>query len=198
MYRFIETIKLLDGNFFNLDYHQRRMDQTMYRFFGQKGNMHLAHFLTQQPFALSGLFKCRIVYDKTILSVEFLPYTIKPLRSLKVVHNNFIEYAHKFESRDQLTALFNQRKQHDEVIIVKDNLVTDASYANLIFFDGKAWYTPSSCLLNGTMRQTLIDQQKINPVQISLSDLANFEKVKLINSMIGSEGPEIPVSQIEI
>ncbi len=198
MYRFIETIKLLDGNFFNLDYHQRRMDQTMYQFFGKKGNIDLVHFLTQQHFALNGLFKCRIVYDKTILSVEFLPYTIKPLRSLKVVHNNSIEYGHKFESRDQLMALYNQRKQHDDVIIVKNNLVTDASYANLIFYDGESWSTPNSCLLNGTMRQILIDQQKIKPVQISLSDIANFEKVKLINSMVGFEGPDIAISQIEI
>jgi 4-amino-4-deoxychorismate lyase len=198
MYRFIETIKLLDGNFFNLDYHQRRMEQTMLQFFGHKGDIRLAHFLTQQSFPESGLFKCRIVYDKTILSVEFLPYTIKPLRSLKVVQNNSIQYAHKFESRDQLIMLYNQREQHDDVIIVKNNLLTDASYANLIFFDGKSWFTPSSFLLNGTMRQILIDQRKIKTAQISLSDITNFEKVKLINSMLGFEGPEIPVSQIEV
>jgi 4-amino-4-deoxychorismate lyase len=198
MYRFIETIKLLDGNFYNLDYHQGRMEQTMLQFFGHKGDIRLAHFLTQQSFPESGLFKCRIVYDKTILSVEFLPYTIKPLRSLKVVQNNSIEYAHKFESRDQLIMLYNQREQHDDVIIVKNNLLTDASYANLIFFDGKSWSTPSSFLLNGTMRQILIDQQKIKPVPISLLDIANFEKVKLINSMLGFDGPEIAISQIEI
>lgn len=198
MYRFIETIKLLDGNFFNLDYHQRRMEQTMLQFFGHKGDIRLAHFLTQQSFPESGLFKCRIVYDKTILSVEFLPYTIKPLRSLKVVQNNSIQYAHKFESRDQLIMLYNQREQHDDVIIVKNNLLTDASYANLIFFDGKSWFTPSSFLLNGTMRQILIDQRKIKTAQISLSDIANFEKVKLINSMVGFEGPDIATSQIEI
>jgi 4-amino-4-deoxychorismate lyase len=198
MCRFIETIKLLDGQFFNLDYHQQRMDRTIKKFFEQEGTIHLKEYLARQSFLREGLFKCRIVYDKTILSVEFLPYAIKPLRSLKVVQNNSIEYAHKFESRDQLIMLYNQREQHDDVIIVKNNLLTDASYANLIFFDGKSWSTPSSFLLNGTMRQILIDQQKIKPVQISLLDIANFEKVKLINSMLGFDGPEIAISQIEI
>jgi hypothetical protein len=48
------------------------------------------------------------------------------------------------------------------------------------------------------MRQILINQQKIKPAQITLSDITNFEKVKLINSMLGFEGPEISISKIEI
>ncbi|MCX8490338.1 MAG: aminotransferase class IV [Cyclobacteriaceae bacterium] len=198
MYRFIETIKLLDGQFFHLAYHQRRMDQTIKKFFDQKNAIHLKDQLASQSFLKEGLFKCRIVYDKTISSVEFFSYTIKPVRSLKVVHANAIEYAYKFEARDQLLELYDQRGQHDEIIIVKNNLITDASYANLIFFDGVNWITPNSYLLDGTMRQILIDQQKIKPAQITLSDITNFEKVKLINSMLGFEGPEVPVSQIEM
>jgi 4-amino-4-deoxychorismate lyase len=77
-------------------------------------------------------------------------------------------------------------------------MITDASYANLVFFDGATWITPTSYLLNGTMRQILINQQKIKPAQITLSDITNFEKVKLINSMLGFEGPEISISKIEI
>lgn len=198
MYRFIETIKLLDGQFAHLDYHQRRMDQTIKKFFEQENVIHLKEYLARQSFLTEGLFKCRIVYNKTILSVEFLPYTIKPVRSLKVVHADAIEYAYKFDARDKLLELYNQRGQHDEIIIVKSNRVTDASYANLVFFDGTNWITPTACLLEGTMRQILIDQRKIMAAQISLSDITNFEKVKLINSMLGFEGPEIPVSQIEI
>ncbi len=198
MYRFIETIKLLDGQFAHLDYHQHRMDQTIRKFFGQQNAIHLKEYLARQSFLRQGLFKCRIVYDKTIFSVEFLPYMIKPVRSLKVVHAKAIEYAYKFEARNQLLEMYNQRGQHDEIIIVKSNRVTDASYANLVFFDGTNWITPTACLLDGTMRQILIDQRKIIAAQISLSDITNFEKVKLINSMLGFEGTEIPISQIEI
>jgi len=198
MYRFIETIKLLDGEFAHLDYHQQRMDRTIKKFFDQENAIYLKEYLAHQSFLTEGLFKCRIVYDKTISSVEFLPYTIKPVCSLKVVHAHSIEYAYKFEARDQLLELYNQRGLHDEIIIVENNLITDALYANLVFFDGATWITPTSYLLNGTMRQILIDQRKIKAAQISLSDITNFEKVKLINSMLGFEGPEIPVSQIEI
>ena len=63
----------------------------------------------------------------------------------------------------QMLELYIQRGQHDEIIIVKNNLITDALYA-----------------------------------QITLSDITNFEKVKLINSMLGFEGSENPVSLIEI
>ncbi|NOS55162.1 MAG: chorismate-binding protein [Cyclobacteriaceae bacterium] len=174
------------------------MDWTIKKFFEQEGTIHLKEYLARQSFLTEGLFKCRIVYDKTISSVEFLPYTIKPVRSLKVVYAHSIEYAYKFEARDQLLELYNQRGLHDEIIIVENNLITDASYANLVFFDGATWITPTSYLLNGTMRQILIDQRRIKTAQISLSDITNFEKVKLINSMLGFKGPEIPVSQIEI
>lgn len=196
MSRFIETIKLFDGKFYHLEYHQKRMDESIGGFFQQKNDINLSEYLDRQVFPKRGFFKCRIVYDRSILSTDFLPYSIKPIRSLKVVHHDTIDYSHKFENRDQLKEMYNKRQHHDEIIIVKNNLVTDSSYANLVFFDGKDWMTPTSFLLNGTMRQYLLDQQQIKTAQISLADITNFEKVKLINSMVGFDGPEVPVSQI--
>jgi 4-amino-4-deoxychorismate lyase len=196
MFQFIETVKLLDGQFHHLDYHQRRVNQTMAHFFKKTSSLDLESYLAKQQIPATGLYKCRIIYAETSLSIEFLPYTMKPIRSLKVVHDETIDYAFKFEQRSQLIQLFEKRGNSDEIIIVKRNLVTDASYANLAFYDGKEWVTPSSHLLNGTMQQILVDQQKIRSTPISLVDIATFEKVKLINSMLGFDGFEIPVSQI--
>jgi 4-amino-4-deoxychorismate lyase len=94
--------------------------------------------------------------------------------------------------------LFNQRGDSDDVIIVKNGLVTDASYANLLFWDGKNWFTPEQPLLKGTQREFLIKNELIKQSTISITDLRKFEKVKLINSMLEMQGPEIPVSNIII
>jgi hypothetical protein len=46
------------------------------------------------------------------------------------------------------------------------------------------------------MRQRLISDKKIFEDDISVSDLSKYQKVKLINSMLLFNGPEIDVSQI--
>jgi 4-amino-4-deoxychorismate lyase len=196
MPRFIETIKLLDGQLYNMDYHQQRVDKTVYNFFHSKQQVDLQHHLSQFNLPRQGFFKCRVIYERKILSLQFLPYAIKPIRSLKVVEANEIQYKHKFEDREELTSLFDKRENCDEVIIVKNNLITDASYANLLFKRNGRWFTPTTFLLNGIMRQILIDQKTIKPKTISIDDIGKFEKVKLINSMLGFEGEELDVSKI--
>lgn len=196
MSRFIETIKLLDGHFYLLDYHQKRVEQTIAHFYKKTSTLDLTSYLAEKDVPAQGLYKCRIIYEEHISSVEFLPYSIKPINSLKIVHSDSIQYPFKFEQRELLTRLYEKKGECDEIIIVQKNQVTDASYANLVFYNGKEWLTPTSYLLNGTMRQNLLDQQKIRNAKISLEDIANFEKVKLINAMLGFEGAEIPVSQI--
>ena len=197
MSRFIETIKLLNGKFYLLDYHQRRMDQTRVHFFKKTNGLDLKSYLVEMNVPAKGLFKCRIVYDEHLLAVEFLPYSIKPVRSLQIVQADSIQYSFKYEQRHSLTHLFEKRGSCDEIIIVKLNQVTDATYANLVFYNGNEWLTPTSYLLNGIMRQYLLDQEIIRSTKISLKDIPKFEKVKLINSMLGFEGAEIPFSQIK-
>ncbi len=196
MSRFIETIKLLDGHFYLLEYHQKRVEQSIAHFSKKTSAFDLKSYLAEQDVPAQGLYKCRIIYEEHIISVEFLPYSIKPINSLKIVHSDSIQYPFKFEQRDLLTRLYNKRGDCDDIIIVKQNQVTDASYANLVFFNGKEWFTPTSYLLNGIIRQYLLDQEIIRSTEISLEDIPKFEKVRLINSMLRFEGAEIPVSQI--
>jgi 4-amino-4-deoxychorismate lyase len=196
MPRFIETIKLLDGQLYNMSYHQERMDRTTFHFFRNSKHVNLLYHFSHFSLPQQGFFKCRVIYERKILSMRFLPYAIKTIRSLKVVEANEIQYKHKLEDREELTSLFDKRENCDEVIIVKNNMVTDASYANLVFKRDDKWFTPITCLLNGTMRQNLIDQRKIKPKTISVDDIRKFEKVKLINSMLGFEGEEVDVSKI--
>jgi 4-amino-4-deoxychorismate lyase len=197
MSRFIESIQLRDGHFRNLEYHQQRVDRTLSKFFPQENSIHLASHLSKLEFPSKGLFKCRVIYEQKIISIEFLPYLIQPVKSLKVVESDNIHYDFKFEQRSALNELWGKRGDCDDIIIIKNNHLTDASYANLVFKRGKEWITPSGCLLMGTMRQSLLDKKLIKEEIIHRSALPSFEKVKLINAMLGFEGPEIEISQIQ-
>ena len=72
----------------------------------------------------------------------------------------------------------------DDIIIVKDGLITDASYANLIFWDGENWFTPNTPLLKGVQREKLLKDGLIQEKEIKPSDLASYQKVALINAML--------------
>jgi 4-amino-4-deoxychorismate lyase len=197
MFRFIESIQLRDGHLQNMEYHRQRVDRTRLNFFPQGDSIDLVSHLSKSGFPDKGLFKCRVIYDRRIVSVEFLPYSVRPVKSLKVVESNSIHYDFKFEQRGALSALWEKRGDCDDIIIIRNNRVTDASYANLVFKRDNEWITPSDYLLNGTMRQSLLDKKLIKEELILRSALPSFEKVKLINAMLGLDSPEIEISQIQ-
>ena len=61
--------------------------------------------------------------------------------------------------------------------------MTDASYSNIILFDGKNWITPETYLLNGVKRQFLLHQKVIKEAKVTIDNLHNFSKIALINAM---------------
>lgn len=196
MFRLLESIRLQNGSFHRLNYHQQRMDFSVVTLSGQKNSISLFETLRKYNPPKTGLFKCRIVYGQKIESVEFIPYESRNVSSLKVVHDSEIEYAHKFQNRDNIHALFSQRQYCDDVLIVKNGMVTDTSYSNIIFYDGVNWITPAAPLLKGTMRQFLLDTAEIKSAPVTIQDIPSFKKFRLINSMLAFDGPEIDVSNI--
>lgn len=196
MSRLIESICLNEGVFYRLPYHQARMDKSVNELFHQPNTVQLGSFLRTQPYPVKGLFKCRIVYHTRIQSVEFVPYTIAPVNTLKVVETAAIDYAYKFENRSALHRLFKLRDGCDDILIVKNRLLTDAYYSNVILFDGNTWFTPAVPLLKGTMRQSLLKEGKVKEAAIRADDIRLFKKIRLVNAMLGFNGPELSVSQI--
>jgi 4-amino-4-deoxychorismate lyase len=142
-----------------------------------------------------GLFKVRVLYGSVIENTEIEPYHFRTIQSLKVVHHETIDYHLKYTDRQILQQLFAQRGDSDDIIIIKNGLVTDAFAANLIFFDGQKWVTPGTPLLKGTQRQFLLDQGIISELEIREEDIPNYQKVGLINAMVGFE--EMPVISVE-
>lgn len=196
MSRLIESIRLENGVFGNLTYHQDRMDASIRKLFGRPNSIMLKDYLNSLSFPSEGLFKCRLVYDRYIQNVECIPYHIKPVTRLKIIHVDALEYAHKYEDRKSLTEAYAQRGDCDDILLAKNGFITDSYYANVILLDGSTWYTPSQPLLKGTYRQYLLNEGKIKEAPIHSDDVYSFSRIKLINALLRFEGPELSVTQI--
>lgn len=192
----LETIKLQDGEYQNLFYHEQRMNRSLKTLCGEFDHFDLEEFLKHLERPAQGLFKCRILYDEQSKEVEFMPYTPKPVNSLRVIEHDRISYEFKYADRKTLNKLYELRQASDDILIVKRGLVTDSSYANIVFRRGKHWYTPWSALLKGTQRTKLLERDVIHEEEIRVEDIETFETFKLINAMLEFESPEIDVSNI--
>lgn len=196
MSRFIESICILDGKIRNLAFHQARMNRSRYKLSGIDEEIDLEKFIISSQIPSIGKYKCRIVYNEKIESIEFIPYKIRTIHSIKLVENNEIEYRYKFLDR-QAFELLSDSVTEDEILIVQNGRITDTSYSNVIFFDGENWITPTTFLLNGTMRQHLLKSNQIIEKEIDASHLSDFISFKLINAMMDfNESRELDISII--
>ena len=177
----LETIKVEGGEVCNLPYHQARMDRSRKALFHTEDVLSLSRIIAPPT---QGLYRCRICYDTTVHSVEYLPYTPKEVASLRIVPAE-IEYAYKYADRKAFGSLLKAHNDVDEIIIEKEGLLTDTTIANIAFYDGKRWITPAKPLLKGTMRAKLLDEGLLQTADITREMLSGYTHVALINAMIG-------------
>ena len=184
MFPFIETICIESGMIQRLNYHQERVNRTFAHFWPKSTPADLSAVLTDIPTGMERI-KARIEYqEQGVLTRSYTPYTVRNIHTLQLVYNDTITYTYKSSHRTALIQLATKKNEADEVIIVKQGLLTDTSYSNIALYDGKQWFTPSTPLLNGTMRQWLIDQELLIPIPIRPDDLHRYQHVALINAMM--------------
>ena len=174
--KYFETIKCDDYEIYNLDYHNKRIANTIGL------NINLQEYIYPES---SELLRCKVIYNKDeILEVQYFAYKKRDINSFKFVFDDEIDYSKKYLNRNTLDKLYEEKDDCDEVIIVKNNIVTDTSIANIaIFYDG-VWITSKNCLLEGTCRAKLIEKKEIFEKDISLDMLKNASKIALLNAMI--------------
>lgn len=183
--QFTEAIKIKEGKIHNLNYHQKRVNRTIDAFGLEEIN--LAEALTEIPDkAKQGLIKCRILYSNQIESIEFIPYQFQPRERVVLISADNLEYPFKYADREKLNA-FQKNTNFDDIIFIKNGLVTDSLSANLVFENKKGLFTPKSYLLAGTKRQSLLDQGIIQEIEISKNGITQFQKIRFINAMIDLE-----------
>ena len=182
MSRFIESIKIEDQKAFLLDLHQKRVNQT-FAYFGKEGSIDLAKIFKKLEHDEDGLYKLRIVYDlDKKFTTQLIPYAIPEIENFQLVENNSYDYSFKFEDRKEFERMKTKAKT-EEIIVVKNNHITDTSYTNILFLKGKEWFTPTTYLLNGVMRQHLLHEKKIKETEITLQNIKEFSHFQLINAM---------------
>lgn len=182
MSRFIESIKIEDQKAFLLDLHQKRVNQT-FAHFGKEGSIDLAKIFKNLEHDEDGLYKLRIVYDlDKKFTTQLIPYAIPEIENFQLVENNSYDYSFKFEDRKEFERMKSKAKT-EEIIVVKNNHITDTSYTNILFLKGKEWFTPTTYLLNGVMRQHLLHEKKIKETEITLQNIKEFSHFQLINAM---------------
>ena len=182
MSRFIESIKIEDQKAFLLDLHQKRVNQT-FAHFGKEGSIDLSKIFKNLEHDEDGLYKLRIVYDlDKKFTTQLIPYAIPEIENFQLVENNSYDYSFKFEDRKEFERMKTKAKT-EEIIVVKNNHITDTSYTNILFLKGKEWFTPTTYLLNGVMRQHLLHEKKIKETEITLQNIKEFSHFQLINAM---------------
>lgn len=182
MSQFIESIKVEDQEIFLLELHQKRVDQT-FAHFGKEGSIDLAKIFKHLEHDENGLFKLRLAYDlDKRIRTQMIPYAIPEIADFQLVENNSFDYSFKFEDRKELDKM-KMKSKAEEIIIVKNNHITDTSFSNLLFLKGKEWFTPNSYLLNGVQRQQLLKQKKIKEAEITMQNIKQFSHFQLINAM---------------
>ena len=182
MSQFIESIKIEDKKIFLLDLHQKRVDDT-FAHFGKESSINLAEIFKNLDHDEDGLYKLRISYDlNKNFRTQLIPYAISEINNFQLVVNNVYDYSFKFEDRKELEKMLQQARS-GEIIIVKNNHITDTSFSNILFKKGKDWFTPSTYLLNGVQRQHLLQEKKIKEAEITMQNVSEYSHFQLINAM---------------
>lgn len=193
--RFIESIRVCDGKFCSLEWHLRRMRQTIAYW---QYPLDLSILSWQVPEELgSGIFKCRIVYDSQIREITYSPYQPRIIRSLKLVDGDELDYAFKYEDRSVIMRLLQLKESCDDILITKGGYITDTSYSNVVLENSEGLFVPHTFLLNGTRRQRLLSEGIVRERAIRPSDLGQYHRLYLINALIGlEEDVSLPLSAV--
>jgi 4-amino-4-deoxychorismate lyase len=178
----IESIKVQTGILHNIDYHNQRLNRVRQVLWPGSLPIFLQEHILLDDLD-SQMYKCRVLYNKGIEQITFVPYTSKCINSLRLITHDSIDYQYKWANRSAIDVLFAQRGFCDDVLIVKKGYITDTSYANIAFYDGSNWFTPDKPLLQGTQRQKLLNNNMIKKMKIKPSDLVQFEKATIFNAM---------------
>lgn len=179
---FFETVRIEKKIIYNRKWHNLRLNRTIYENFGIESDYDIADFIS-----LPGdekLYRCRVVYGKTIDSVTLTQYHPRRYRALKIIEAD-IDYPYKSTDRKEIDKIFARRGDADDIIIVRDGLLTDTSIANIAIFDGLQWITPEKPLLPGTMRASLLASKKLKTNTLRAYELKKGVKFALMNAMTG-------------
>jgi 4-amino-4-deoxychorismate lyase len=195
---FIESIRILRNKPQLIAYHNARLNHTIRNHYHNVKKIDLKKVINTSLLEDNSEYKCRVLYNESIIAIEYQPYIRKSIKTLKIVHSqNVINYPYKKVDRPELDVLFSQRGIADEIIIVNpEGFITDAYYYNIIVEKNGVFFTPNSNLLNGVMRSHLLSKGKIHLKKIHIDRLKEYEKIYLVNALNPLGVVKIEIGQV--
>lgn len=189
MKNYLETISVVNKKPLNLGYHQERIQEVFEEKFPQKKAWEIAKLI---PDILEEKWiKLRFIYNDISFKIELSPYHKKTIQKLIFVDIEQYEYPYKYEDRRFLYELLKLHPEYDEVIMVKNGLVTDATIGNIALEKNGKWYTPQYPLLNGTKRRKLLKEKILIPKNIKQEEIQEYDKIAIINAFLDLEESNI-------
>ncbi len=123
-----------------------------------------------------------MIYDSDSFEVTYHTYRLNIAKSFKIVYADTLDYHLKYADRKELE---NLKNGYDEILIVKNSLITDTTIANVAFLKNGRWFTPKKPLLKGTTRMRLIDEGFLHVQDISIDDIDRYEGFGVMNALTG-------------
>lgn len=172
-----ETIKVSNFEIQNIGYHIKRAKRSICE--ELKFDMQEVINVTN-----NGTFRVKVIYDElgNFIETQIFEYKKREIKTLKLI-NSEINYDKKFLNRKPLDDIFAMREDCDDVLIVKNGLITDTTIANIAIYSKERWITPQKPLLRGTVRERLIEKKFLKEQDIKTDDLLKAEKIALMNAM---------------
>ena len=198
----VETMCLTDGAVVRWHFHLARMQAACQALGWRDISEDLPELWAATSAQMSedgrqGRTMARIVYGaEGIRSITFQSYAPRLVRSLRLVEANHVDYALKSTNRKVITECFDQRNGCDDVLMVRDDLLTDTSIANIALWheQHRRWYTPARPLLRGTHRAFLLRAGTIfEDSALTLDRLSEFSRIRLFNAMLAWGEIELPM-----
>jgi 4-amino-4-deoxychorismate lyase len=186
MSRFIESIRIENGEAPLLAWHQKRVNACMQTFHPGAIPPDLKKVALQYR-DVKGLHKLRIVYDDKIRKITCHAYTPRRIKRFHIRKADELNYSWKFEDRSQIEAFSKTVSDSEDVILTRNGEIMDSSYANLVFERDNRLYTPIQPLLKGCRRSMLVAAGIITPVRIRADELHLYDGMYLINGMLKLE-----------
>ncbi|MDA3854266.1 MAG: hypothetical protein PF444_08515, partial [Bacteroidales bacterium] len=115
----IESLAVKDGVVLNAHWHEERYTHTYREYYGGKPEFGLLEKLELQ-IPEEGYFKLRIAYNKLTKDINISPYEITPIKTLKVVETNQLDYHLKYANREIINQLSTLRGECDDILIIND------------------------------------------------------------------------------
>ena len=196
MYPLFESLCVKNGRVLHREWHQLRFQKAYQNFFGRQPAFNLLDPIDLPQIFCQGIVKLKISYNETGRQLDFQHYHMQQIQSVRLVTTNDLDYTNKYTEREKLDALFALREGCDDILIIRKGSITDSYYANVVFFDGKDWWTPELPLLEGTCRARLLANGIIKTTPLQVEDLKNFLGIKLINAMRDMSQPMITIEAL--